>query len=90
LPEQLVLDNGPQFTSTEFKQFLEGNHINHILSAPYYPASNGLAGCFVQTLKRTMSNDGKAIHYCLADFLFEYCATPHATTNVAPSELLLK
>lgn len=36
LPEHLVSDNGPQFTSTEFKQFLKGNHIKHILSAPYH------------------------------------------------------
>jgi len=51
LPEQLASDNGPQFTSSEFTQFLEGNHIKHILSAPYHPASNGLAEHFVQILK---------------------------------------
>ena len=39
LPEQLVSDNGPQFTSTEFADFMKGNHI---LSAPHHPASNGL------------------------------------------------
>ena len=93
LPEQLVSDNGPQFTSAEFKQFLEGNRITHILSAPYHPASNGLAERFVQTLKRTLkasSNDGKSIHHHLSEFLFEYRATPHATTNVAPCELFFK
>ena len=30
LPEQLVSDNGPQFTATEFEQFLKGNRIKHI------------------------------------------------------------
>ena len=43
----------------------------------------------LQTLK-TSSNDGKSIHHHLAEFLFEYRATPHATTNVAPCELFLK
>ena len=43
LPEQLVSDNGPQFTSFEFEQFLHKNRVKHILSAPYHPASNGLA-----------------------------------------------
>ena len=43
LPEQLVSDNGPQFTSSEFKQFMHKNRVKHILSAPYHPASNGLA-----------------------------------------------
>ena len=86
MPERLVLDSGTQFTSAEFTQFLEGNQIKHILSAPYHPASNGLAECFVQTVKQTLkasSNDGKSIHHHLAEFLFEYRATPHATTNVA-------
>ena len=93
IPEQLVSDNGPQFTSTEFAQFMEGNRIKHILSAPYHPASNGLAERFVQTLKRTLKasvKEGKTIHHRLAEFLFEYRATPHGTTNVSPSELFLK
>ena len=90
LPEQLVSDNGPQFTSTEFAQFMEGNRIKHILSAPYHPSSNGLAERFVQTLKRTLKasvKEGKTIHHRLAEFLFEYRATPHGTTNVSPSKL---
>ena len=34
LPEQLVSDNGPQFTADEFKEFLKANHVKHIRSAP--------------------------------------------------------
>jgi hypothetical protein len=93
LPEQLVTDNGPQFISTEFKAFLKANGIKHILSAPYHPASNGLAERFIQTLKRTLKaggKEGKTIHHRLTDFLFEYRATPHTTTNISPSELLMK
>ena len=29
LPEQFVSDNGPQFTSSEFKQFLLDNRVKH-------------------------------------------------------------
>ena len=90
LPKQLVSDNGPQFTLTEFADFMKGNRIKHILSAPYHPASNGLAERFVQTLKRAMkasAKDGKTLLHRLAEFLFTYRSTLHATTNVSPIEL---
>ena len=51
LPEQLVSDNGPQFVSSEFVNFLKGNGVKHIRCAPYHPSSNGAAERFVQTFK---------------------------------------
>ena len=35
LPEQVVSDNGPQFTSEEFQLFMKNNGIKHIQCAPY-------------------------------------------------------
>ena len=43
LPVYLVTDNGSCFTSSEFQSFMKANGIHHITSAPYHPASNGLA-----------------------------------------------
>ena len=43
VPAQLVSDNGPQLKSEELEQFLKRNGIKHITSAPYHPATNGLA-----------------------------------------------
>lgn len=43
IPERLVSDNGPQFVSEEFADFLKGNDVKHIRSAPYHPKTNGLA-----------------------------------------------
>ncbi len=56
LPEHLVSDNGPQFTSAEFAQFMKANCIKHIRCAPYHPSSNGCAERFVQTFKRAISS----------------------------------
>ena len=54
LPEQLVSDNGPQFVSEQFQDFLQGNGIQHIRSAPYHPSTNGLVERFVHTFKHAM------------------------------------
>ena len=56
LPQQLVSDNGPQFTSAEFAVFLRKNGVKHIYSSPYHPSTNGLAERFVRTLKAAMKN----------------------------------
>ncbi|XP_062708108.1 uncharacterized protein K02A2.6-like [Aedes albopictus] len=43
-PTTLVSDHGPQFTASEFKQFLQMSGVKfHKLSAPYHPATNGQA-----------------------------------------------
>ena len=39
LPEQVVSDNGPQFTSEEFATFMKANGIKHVRVAPYHPAN---------------------------------------------------
>lgn len=52
LPETIVIDNGTGFVSQEFETFLSGNSIKHVTSAPYLPASNGLAERTVQIVKR--------------------------------------
>lgn len=51
LPEIVVIDNGPTFTSAECAQFMQRNGIQNVITAPYHPVSNGLAECAVQTVK---------------------------------------
>jgi len=57
IPNQIVTDYGPQFTAIEFEQFCKNNGINHTLTAPYHPSSNGEAERFVQTFKQTMQKE---------------------------------
>ena len=90
LPDQLVSDNGPQFTSDEFQQFLRLNGIKHSRTAPYHPATNGIAERFVQTLKRTLlagREDTRSPEHKLASFLLHYRTTPHSVTGEPPSVL---
>jgi len=51
LPEVLVSDNGTTFTPQEFQEFLRQNGVKNLHTAPYHPASNGLAKMAVQTVK---------------------------------------
>ena len=54
LPEQFVSDNGSQFTSQEFADFMKFNGIMHIKTAPYHPSSNGAIERLVQSFKKSM------------------------------------
>ena len=92
LPKHLVSDNGPQFSSEEFEQFLVENGVNHIRSSLYHPSTNGAAERVVQTVKQALRagrQDGRSLEHSLATFLLQYRTTPHATTGVSPSSLLL-
>ena len=92
LPEQLVSDNGPQFTSEEFQLFLKKNGVKHTTSAPNHPATNGLAERFVQTFKQSltsMKEDPGSMQAKLSKFLMKYRNKPHSTTGETPATLFV-
>ena len=90
IPETIVTDNGSVFTSKEFNHFTDMNGIKHLTTAPYHPASNGLAERAVQTLKTRLKKiTAGNIEDKLARFLFQYRITPHTTTGQSPAELLM-
>ncbi len=76
--------------STEFEDFLATNGIRHVTSAPYHPATNGLAERAVQIVKRNLKKTTEgSIKSRLAKMLYAYRLTPQSTTGVSPAEMLL-
>ncbi|XP_011689306.1 PREDICTED: uncharacterized protein K02A2.6-like [Wasmannia auropunctata] len=92
IPDTIVSDNGPQFVSKEFEEFCKKNGIRHTTSSAYHPRSNGEAERFVRTFKNNMksSKNAQKDNLELCNFLFNYRITVHATTGVAPSELMMR
>ena len=85
LPEILISDNGPNFTTEEFETCMRKNGIVHISSAPYHPASNGLAERAVQTVKSGITKTaGDIVDTKLQRLLFDYRRTPQTTTGKSP------
>ena len=56
LPDTIVTDNGTCFVSAEFAVYLKKYGIKHITSAPYHPATNGMAERAVQIVKQGLRN----------------------------------
>ena len=54
IPKEIFCDNGPQYTSKQFKEFTCEWDIYHDSSSPEYPQSNGLAEREIQTVKRLL------------------------------------
>ena len=91
LPRKVVTDNGPSFTSAEFREFMSYNGITHVTTAPYHPSSNGLAERAVQTFKLGVKRtEGNSVQERLSKFLLTYRITPHTSTGVSPAQLLMK
>eukprot|EP00733_Pompholyxophrys_punicea_P000788 Pompholyxophrys_punicea_v1_NODE_288_length_2379_cov_34.988812.p1 type:complete len:196 gc:universal NODE_288_length_2379_cov_34.988812:645-58(-) len=90
-PRRIVSDNGPQFTSSEFKGFLQSIGARHTFSAPYYPATNGAAENLVKRFKavyKKLRGEGLSIHAAVDKFLLTYRTTPHSVTGESPAKLM--
>ena len=84
IPETLISDNGPQFSSLEFKEFSGVYEFNHVTSSPLYPQSNGQAERSVQTVKHLLK-DSSDPHIAL----LTYRSTPFPWCGLSPAQLLM-
>ena len=48
---RIISDNGPQFISKNFKEFIRVSSMTHVRTSPYYPQSNGKLERYHQTIK---------------------------------------
>eukprot|EP00731_Ephydatia_muelleri_P000810 Em0001g810a len=83
VPEEVVSDNGPQFSSRTFQNFSREYGFEHITSSPLYPQSNGEAERAVRTVKSLWKKEKDPF---LA--LLIYPATP-LEIGYSPAELLM-
>ncbi|XP_054769307.2 uncharacterized protein K02A2.6-like [Lytechinus pictus] len=87
IPLKIVSDNGPQFSSREYKSFTDQWNIQHVTSSPHYPQSNGLVERAIQTIKSTLKKvkmtggDPDLALLCLR-------TTPIDSSLPSPAELL--
>lgn len=92
-PVTLVSDNGSNFTSKDFNDFLHQVGVRyHKLTAPYHPSTNGQAERAVQTVKnalKAMNTTRSTIQENMNEFLRQYRLAPHNTTGQSPAQLFL-
>ena len=80
-------DNGPCYSSQEFKFFMQNWVVEHRTSSPHYPQSNGLAESMVKVSKNLIE---KAIKQDLPwnRLLLDYRCTPISSEIPSPAEIL--
>ena len=91
VPDKLWSDQGPQFSSKAFQDFLQQWGVEHVTSSPRYPQSNGKAEATVKSMKklikaswngRTMDDDK------LTQALLQYRNTPSRKDRMSPAQKL--
>ena len=83
----IVSDSGPQYTSAEFKDFMKQWQIEHRVSSPRNPQSNGIAERCVQTMKASLiktMEEGEDMDLAL----LTYKTTLLSHRQPSPAELL--
>ncbi|KAF2891909.1 hypothetical protein ILUMI_14264 [Ignelater luminosus] len=92
LPEFVVTNNGTQFTSAVFTDFLSKNGIRFMTSPVCHPASNGQAENLVKSFKNNLLecvrdnfNRCASFNTLINRFLFSYRNANHRSTDVTSS-----
>ena len=88
IPDQVVSDNGPQYTSHHFANFSRTWDFEHITSSPGHSQSNGMAESAVKTAKRIIkrAKESKTDVYLA---ILDHRNTPKQSTRNNPAQSLM-
>ena len=90
---KLLTDNYASFVSRNMKEFYRRHNIQHIVSTPYHPQTNGIVeranGTILTRLRsELMDNRRKLWSTVLPNIIRNYNRTPHDITGFPPEYLL--
>ena len=92
VPEEVLTDQGTNFTSQLMQEVYRLLHIKPIRTTPYHPQTDGLVEQFNHTfkvmLRKTANKEGKNWDELLPYLLFAYREVPQASTGFSPFELI--
>ena len=92
IPAELLSDGGPQYTASLMEDALKLLGINHSLTAPYHPQTNGLCekanDTVKQMLRKLSADQPKNWDRILPGVLFAYREVPQSTTGLSPFEMV--
>ena len=92
VPQEILTDQGTNFTSQLLVELYNMLHVQPIRTTPFHPQTDGLVERFNQTLKlmlkKTLVKEGKDWDKLLPYLLFAYREVPQASTGFSPFELL--
>ena len=92
VPQEILTDQGSNFTSQLLVELYHLLHIHPIRTSPYHPQTDGLVERFNQTLKsmlrKAATNEGKDWDKLVPYLLYAYREVPQASTGFSIFELL--
>ena len=92
VPEEILTDQGRQFTSQYMKEVINLLEISHLMITPYHPMCNGLVesfnGTLKQMLRRMCDEQPKKWDQFIDPLLFAYREVRQSSTGFSPFELL--
>ena len=81
IPQEILTDQGTNFTSQLLKEVYRLPHIQPIRTSPYHPQTDGLVEPLRAMLRRATTNEGKDWDRLISYLLFAYWEVPQTSTD---------